>query len=109
MGKFREMFRPRAPVARQLQVVGLRKLYLVDLVSDAVNGPLGLGVFVLLGYVARSLAGPSVIVSITYAAIVAIIAGTFPLYSSGFGMQYKLLELRTVKIVTFAPVFLLSL
>jgi hypothetical protein len=58
-----------------MQVVGLRKLYLVDLISDALNGPLGLSVFVLLGCVARTLAGPSVIISVTFAAVVAIIAG----------------------------------
>jgi len=58
-----------------MQVVGLRKLFLVDLISDALNGPLGLSVFVLLGCVARTLAGPSVIISVTFAAVVAIIAG----------------------------------
>lgn len=75
MGKCQEMFGARPPVSRQMQVVGLRKLYLVDLVSDALNGPLGLSVFVLLGCVARTLAGPSVIISVVFAAVVAIIAG----------------------------------
>ncbi|XP_059471400.1 cationic amino acid transporter 3-like isoform X2 [Neocloeon triangulifer] len=74
MGICRKMFRPREPTKVEPPVQGLRGLYLADLISDSIGGPLGLAVFVLLGYVAR-LAGPAVIISVVFAAVVAIIAG----------------------------------
>ncbi|CAB3366253.1 Hypothetical predicted protein [Cloeon dipterum] len=70
----KKLFRPRAPTTIEPAEKGLRGLYLVDLISDSIGGPLGLGVFVLLGYVART-AGPAVVLAVTFAAIVAGIAG----------------------------------
>lgn len=54
-----------------------RPLTIFDLVQVGLSSTLSIGVFITIGYVIRSVSGPSVILSITIAAVVAFLAGSF--------------------------------
>lgn len=46
-----------------------------DLTKVGLGGTLSVGIFLVVGYVAKSIAGPSVILSVIIAAIIAFLAG----------------------------------
>lgn len=54
-----------------------RVLRLLDVVGLGLGGPFGLGIFVLIGFVAHSVAGPAVALCVLVAAILALLAGQY--------------------------------
>lgn len=52
-----------------------RVLNTFDLTKVGLGGTLSVGIFLIVGYIAKSVAGPSVILSVIIAAIIAFLAG----------------------------------
>ncbi|KAJ6635060.1 Cationic amino acid transporter 2, partial [Pseudolycoriella hygida] len=53
------------------------KLKRLELPNIGISTTFGIGIFVIIGFVARNIAGPSVIVCITVAALISFLSGTF--------------------------------
>lgn len=47
------------------------------LTSIGINATLGIGIFLIVGYVARSVAGPAVVVSVAIAAATSMLSGKY--------------------------------
>lgn len=62
--------------------VGSSLLCVFDLTKVGLGGTLSVGIFLIVGYVAKSIAGPSVILSVIIAAVIAFLAGLYAMHRS---------------------------
>lgn len=67
----------RQPMRSMAPSTDEKLLNVFDLTRVGLGGTLSVGIFLVIGYVAKSIAGPSVILSVIIAAIIAFLAGLY--------------------------------
>lgn len=55
----------------------LKSLKTVDLIQVGISGTFAIGVFIVAGFVLKNVAGPSIVLSVTFAMVLAVFAGIF--------------------------------